>query len=83
MTGNRRFWPIHVKDIDLAGVAKVVDQLWAEAVTAWLARPTLPAMMIVIIANMLITIIIDEVRVPHRKQPFGDLLHVGHHPRLD
>ncbi len=30
-TGGRRFWPIEVGDIDLSGLAKVRDQLFAEA----------------------------------------------------
>jgi predicted P-loop ATPase len=33
-TGNRRWWPVLVGMIDLAGVAKVRDQLFAEAVVA-------------------------------------------------
>ncbi|SMX25035.1 VapE domain-containing protein [Boseongicola aestuarii] len=31
LTGNRRFWPVKVKQIDVKGFAGVVEQLWAEA----------------------------------------------------
>lgn len=37
-TGNRRFWPVKVGDIDLAGLAAVRDQLWAEAVAMYNAN---------------------------------------------
>lgn len=31
-TGSRRYWPVRVGSIDLDGLGKVKDQLWAEAV---------------------------------------------------
>jgi hypothetical protein len=34
-TGNRRFWPIGVGEIDLEGLRADVEQLWAEAVQAF------------------------------------------------
>ncbi|MER9554663.1 virulence-associated E family protein [Mesorhizobium sp. M0323] len=33
-TGNRRFWPVTVGEIDLRGLAKDMQQLWAEAAVA-------------------------------------------------
>lgn len=36
-TGNRRFWPVQVGDIDLKLLSAMRDQLWAEAVVAWRA----------------------------------------------
>jgi len=39
-TGNRRFLPVEVGVIDLAGVKVIRDQLWAEAVVLWNANPT-------------------------------------------
>jgi putative DNA primase/helicase len=45
-TGNRRFWPVRVGTIRLGKVGTVIDQLWAEAVSAyrtgetwWLSAP--------------------------------------------
>lgn len=34
-TGNRRYWPVTVTDIDLAGIALRRDQLWAEAMARY------------------------------------------------
>lgn len=36
-TGGRRYWPIRVVTIDIAGVRRDRDQLWAEAVAAYAA----------------------------------------------
>jgi len=36
-TGNRRFWPIRCGDIDVKGLARDRDQLWAEAVVRFKA----------------------------------------------
>lgn len=32
-TGNRRFWPVSTKNIDVEGFKKVKEQIWAEAVS--------------------------------------------------
>ncbi len=39
-TGNRRFWPIRCGDIDLDGLRRDRDQLWAEAVARFNAGAT-------------------------------------------
>lgn len=37
-TGNRRYWPVTVTDIDLEGIALRRDQLWAEALVRYRSR---------------------------------------------
>lgn len=36
-TGNRRFWPATVKQIDLPGIARDRDQIWAEALEGYIS----------------------------------------------
>lgn len=40
MTGNRRFFPVFIPKIDLDGLTKVRNQLWAEARILWEKEPT-------------------------------------------
>ncbi len=40
-TGNRRFWPVQVGEVDLAGLRAIREQLWAEAAVAERAGETI------------------------------------------
>lgn len=40
-TGNRRFWPVRIGEVDLAGLAMAREQLWAEAAQAEKAGETI------------------------------------------
>jgi len=37
-TGNRRFWPVRTDRMDVAGIARDREQIWAEAVAAFKAK---------------------------------------------
>lgn len=39
-TGNRRFIPVGITEVDLASLRRDRDQLWAQAVQLWRANPT-------------------------------------------
>jgi hypothetical protein len=80
-TGGRRFWPVHCKTIDLDGLRRDRDQLWAEALARyregvpwWLDDPRLIAL-----AN-------EEQRNRYQADVWQDLIAswlVSRAPRLD
>lgn len=37
-TGNRRFWPVHVTNFDIASLRRDIDQIWAETVELYNAE---------------------------------------------
>ncbi len=45
-TGNRRFLPVRIGKVDLAGLARDRDQLFAEALAAWKADPNESALVL-------------------------------------
>ncbi|MCA1513642.1 virulence-associated E family protein [Bradyrhizobium sp. NBAIM01] len=67
-TGNRRFWPVRVAEIDLEGLQFDRDQLWAEAAAAEVTGEPL------VIPAALWNVAAEETAVRMEHDPWADII---------